>query len=112
MNTTAGKNSSIGISTPEAAAANPRKGLVPSRSTNDIRSEPRQKQAAEHGNAGGGGIKDEQGLTRHVAVKSKPLKLDSAGIAALHRSPGRSRNAETGAAVSRVQERLAQEMAS
>ncbi|KAJ2660095.1 hypothetical protein IWW48_003147 [Coemansia sp. RSA 1200] len=112
VNMTTGNNSNIGTTTPEAAAANPRKGLVPSRSTNDIHSEPRQKQAAEHGNAGGGGIKDEQGPVRHVAMKSKPLKLDSAGIAALHRSPGRSRNAETDAAVSRVQERLAQEMAS
>ncbi|KAJ1664624.1 hypothetical protein IW140_004017 [Coemansia sp. RSA 1813] len=109
---------------PEIMATNPRNSLVASRSTNDIHSESLQTDGHEHRNmrnqqalsdveaetGADDGTKDDQGL-RRVPVKSRPLHLEPMAISALRNSPSRSRNAETGAAVSRVQERLAQEMA-
>ncbi|KAJ2394819.1 hypothetical protein GGI23_004545, partial [Coemansia sp. RSA 2559] len=119
---------------PEAVATNPRNSLVASRSTNDIHSSSQQKSGTDRRNASRSSssnsrrrhrrqnapisqalseadtIKRDQEL-RHVRTKSRPLHLDPTAVTALRKSPSRYRHSETGAAVSRVQERLAQEMA-
>ncbi|KAJ1799470.1 hypothetical protein LPJ59_001803 [Coemansia sp. RSA 2399] len=117
---------------PKAVTTNPRINLIASRSTNDIHSNSQQRSDTEHRNASGSRSRSSrrrrqnapisQALSdvdtaerdqelRHVRIKSRPLHLDPTAVAALRKSPSLSRHAETGAAVSRVQERLAQEMA-
>ncbi|KAJ2556608.1 hypothetical protein EV175_001893 [Coemansia sp. RSA 1933] len=125
----------MSIEAAETARGNPRNNLVASRSTNDIHSDrPQQGNGAEHRRTSsssrrrrrssndyhiddqqterrqGDSDVEEQGQ-RHVPVRSRPLHLAPTAFTAMRRSPNRSRDAETGAAVSRVQERLAQEMA-